>query len=66
MADNISFSAIPEGFKFKHLDKLVLVDTPSVELTDVFTDEIRSVVVIILSILVFAFTLGAAIDGTLL
>ena len=44
----------------------MLVDTPSVELTDVFTDEICSVVVIILSTLVFAFTLGAAIAGTLL
>ena len=44
----------------------MLVDTPSVELTDVFTDEICSVVVIILSTLVFAFILGAAIAWTLL
>ena len=66
MADNISFLAIPEGFKFKRLEKLVLVDTPSVELTDVFTDEIRSVVVIILPIFVSAFILGAAIAGKIL
>ena len=48
LQDNISFLAIPDKFKFERLDNVVLVDTPSIELTDIFTDEIRSIAVVIL------------------
>ena len=51
MQDNISFLAIPDKFKFKLLDNVVLVDTPSMELTDIFTDEICSIVVMVLIVL---------------
>ena len=64
MADNISFLAIPDKFKFKRLDNVVLVDTPSMELTDIFTDEIRSIVIVVLFALIMVFAIMIAVVGT--